>query len=195
MTDTRYTIADMLAKLGPEQVKNSLVRAGLFIVGYELMKSQIVDATRGFFVIGFDEHGLTTDEKYESKVRSRHKKEFEACLLWLVSMEALTEAQADRVRAIRDHRNELAHELPRYVTNPGAEVDTKLLREMRDVIALLGRFWGSIEVSIDPQFDGEDVDLDGIVSGTTLLVDLLIDASEISNEGAPNGNETSGGLR
>lgn len=176
MAGTRYTITDMLEKLEPEQVKRSLTRVGLFVVGYELLKNQIVDAARGFFIIGFDEHGLTTDPAYETNVRSRHKKEFEACLLWLVHMEALTEAQAERVRAIRDHRNELAHELPRYVTNPGTEVDFDLLREMRDIIAHLGRYWGSREVSIDPQCDGTNVDAASIVSGTTLLLDLLIDA-------------------
>ena len=40
---------------------------------------------------------------------------FGASLLWLVEGDALSEAHAARIRALRDYRNEVAHELPKML--------------------------------------------------------------------------------
>lgn len=170
-------LADLVAKMEPEAIRRSLVRVGLFIAGYEFLKGEIVDKARGFFVCGFDEEGQTTNPAYEMHVRALHKKEFDACLLWLVSMDGLTEQQADRVRAVRAHRNDVAHALPTYIVNPGTDVDLALLREMRDLIARLGQFWGSIELSINPDFDDAEDDVE-VLSGTLVMMDHLIAAAE-----------------
>jgi hypothetical protein len=172
-------VAALLDKIEPGEVRRSLVRAGLFIAGYELLKGEIVDRVRQFFVQGFDEEGPTRDPSYETKVRALHKKEFEACLLWLAQCDALNHQQVQAVKAVRAHRNEMAHELPRFIVDVTAVVDVALLREMRDVIASLGRFWGAIEVSIDPDFDGVDVDSSESKSGVQLLMDHLISAAEL----------------
>lgn len=168
---------ELLRKVEPTAIRRSLVQAGLFITGYELLKSEIVDASRGFFIDGFNEEGLTMSPVYEARVRSLHKKEFDACPLWLVSLNALTEHEAERVRAVRAHRNAIAHEIPKYIISPGTEVDLALLREMRELIARLSQFWGVIEMSINPDFDDVEEDVE-IRSGALIMMDHLIGAAE-----------------
>lgn len=157
-----------------------MARAGLFIAGYELLKGEIVDRVRDFFVNGFDGDRPIRDSSYDTKVRALHKKEFEACLLWLAQSEALSEPQVQVVKAARAHRNDVAHELPRFLVDAAAQVDLDLLRELREVIASLGQFWGAIEVSMDPDFDGIEVDSAEIKSGVQLLMDHLIAAAELA---------------
>ena len=49
---------------------------------------------------------------------------------------------------------------------PMPEVDVNMLAELRDIMHSLDRFWGAIEVDINPDFDGnrDEIDFDGIRS-------------------------------
>lgn len=176
VTDPR--LAAVLAKTAASEVRRSLIRASLFMAGFELLKGEILDRVQQFYVFGFDENGPSRDAMYETKVRALHKKEFEACLLWLGQQDALSDVELELVRAVRAHRNQLAHELPRFILEPGADIDLPLLSKMRDLIASLGRFWGRMEVSMNPDFDGVDVDETEIRSGILVLMDHLIDAAD-----------------
>jgi hypothetical protein len=82
---------------------------------------------------------------------------------------------------MREHRNEIAHELPRMlVDSDHAGIDIALLQELRDIIAALGRFWGRIEVDTDPDLVGHEIADADIVSGVSLLMDHLVAAAEKS---------------
>ena len=101
-------------KLAPPTVRAALLRAGMFLTGWELLKGEIQHGVRQFFVVGSDQSDPRIDPRYERDVLARHQHPFEASLLWLVDHGALSEAQAARVRELRTHRNEVAHELPSY---------------------------------------------------------------------------------
>ena len=60
---------------------------------------------------------------------SRHKVPFKACLNWLVEMAALTAEQAGRLDDIYRHRNDLSHELSKYIVDPHLEPDIELFLE------------------------------------------------------------------
>ncbi len=167
-----------LGKLEPDAIRSSLVRAGLFLAGWELLVGEIVDKVKDFYLMGFDATGELY-EGYEEKVLKLHRKStLRASLIWLVKREALTLWQMERVYVLKDHRNDLAHELPKILLDPGHEVSTDLFKEVLDMISVLGRFWGGIEVDINPDFDGADVNRDEIVSGTMLLMGYIVQAAE-----------------
>ena len=72
---------------------------------------------------------------YKAKVLDRApKSRFRASLLWLVDMEAITLAQADRLDEIYDHRHDLTHELIKYVVDPKFEPDVDLLADALDIL-------------------------------------------------------------
>lgn len=170
------TVTDRLAaKLAPEVMGAALIRAGALLTGYELVKSSILDGVRGFFTFGFTEAGPTVDPDYADKVLSLVPgNAFRASVAWLVANGALELRHVDSLERIRAHRGEVAHELARLLVDVETEVSTILLLELRDCMHALDRFWGGIEVDIDPDIDAADIDYDGIRSGSGLLVDYLV---------------------
>lgn len=163
---------DRLAgKLAPVTVRRSLVQAGAILTGYELVKSSIMDGVRGFFTLGLRP---TPSSEYETHVLALAPgKPFQASVAWLVSMDALHPEHVQALENIRVHRHKLAHELASLLVDLGAEVDTRVLSDLRDVMAALDRFWISIDVQTNPDFDGVDVDLDGAQTGSGILFDYL----------------------
>ena len=129
---------------------------------------------RGFFVSEFDESGLTYSTEYERDVLSRDRSTVRASLLWLLDMKAITSEQLAAFDKMREHRNEVAHELPNLLFDSDFSVDLRLLNELHIMLRSIDRFFGEITVDTDPAFDGEEVDLDGIKSGTTLLLEYII---------------------
>lgn len=120
---------------------------------------------------------------YRTKVLVRHKSVFEASLAWLIEAKALTVEQAAQVRAIKKHRDEIAHELPNLLLDRDREVRTDLLDQMKELIGVLGRFWGGVEASINPDFDDVEVDESAIVSGTDMVMSVLVAAArEVHDE-------------
>lgn len=178
MSDDQFVQA-LSKKFDPVVIRSNLVRADLFLAGWETLKSEIENQVRNFFSHGFNSHGPRYSPRYKTDVLSRHESRFQASLLWLVEQDALSEAQAVRVREMRDHRNEIAHELRTVLIDPEhAGVDLGLLREMRDIIAALGVFWGRIEVDINEDLADQDIADADIKSGVSLLMDYLVAAAE-----------------
>jgi hypothetical protein len=164
-------------KLAAPAIRVALQRAGIFLTGWELLKNDIEDRVRGFYEIRTG----TVDERYESEVLSRSKHRLEASVLWLVEMGALTEARAARVQEIREHRNEIAHQLPKLLVDPNHEIDLTLMKDMAVIIRAIGAFFGRIAMDSDPEFAGRDVKDEDIRSGTSLLMDHLVAACEATH--------------
>jgi hypothetical protein len=164
------------AKLAPESVATTLIRAGCFLSAYELIKSEIVDRVHDFFWCGMQDGVALHDEaRYDRHVRALHpKSKYLASCAWLVKQEALTSQQVVTLGDIYKHRQEIAHELPKLLVDPDFEVKTDLLLAAVECVRRLGVFWGSIEADTSPDFDGIEVDYEGIKSGSFLLMEYLV---------------------
>jgi hypothetical protein len=160
-------------KLEAEQLRVTLIQAGLYLVAFELLKNDVVDRTKGFFQLGFDSGGLIYSPDYQSKVLSLAPNKFDASARWLVTVDALTADQADELIELRQHRNEIAHELPNLLIDPSVHFSPDRLARCRFYVDLLGLFWGRILVDTDPAYDGREVEDSAIKSGTSLLLDHI----------------------
>lgn len=163
------------AKLAPESVVRTLIHAGCFLSAYELIKSEVIDHVHEFFWYGFKDGKHFYDEaRYQESVASRDpKSHYRASCAWLVEMDALTAAQVVSLEEIQKHRHEIAHELPKLLIDPNFKIKTDLLVAGIECVRRLGVFWGSMEVDLDPAWDGREVNYDGIKSGPYLLMDYL----------------------
>jgi hypothetical protein len=103
-----------------------------------------------------------------------HKHPYQAACLWLVNNDVLTEEQARTLDAVRVHRNEVAHELPKFAVDPDAEVDVDLLVSACECLAVVCLFWGRVYVATDERFDGRDIADEDIVSPMVSLLDILL---------------------
>lgn len=160
------------AKLAPESVATTLMRAGCFLSAYELIKPQIIDSVHDFFWCKDGSH-VYNEAQYARNVLSLGANKYLASCAWLVKMDALTDEQVATLAEIRTHRNEVAHELPKLLVDPDFEVRTELLAEAVEIVRRLGVFWGSIEADTNPDFDDREIDYEGIKSGSYLLMEYL----------------------
>lgn len=167
--------ANIAAKLAPESVGLTLVRAGCFLSAYELIKSEVVGNVHEFYLSGLDQGKLQYDEvRYQSEVRQLDPKSvFRASCTWLVQRDALTAEQVGILEEIRQHRNQIPHELPNLLINPDMDVRVDLLLSAIECVRTLGIFWASIEVATDPIWVDRDIDYEGIKSGSYLLLEYL----------------------
>ena len=161
-------------KLAAPNIRIALQRAGMFLTGWELLQSDILEGVRGFFELS---PGVVSPE-YQLEVLDRDKYPFEASLQWLVAQGAVTTAEAARVRSFRAHRNEIAHELPKLLVDPQHNIDTTMLADMAAILRSIGVFWGRIAIETNGDFDGKDVKDDDIRSGATVLMAHLVTACE-----------------
>jgi hypothetical protein len=163
-------------KIAPEAVLLTLVQAGSFLSAYELIKYDVVEQVRNFFLTGFDEEGLTySDAGYQRSVLSLNSKSrFRASAAWLQSMDAITTEEVTKLEEIKNHRDEIAHEMPRLLVEPDFVVKTQLLAEAAEIVRRLGVFWGTIAVQTDSVSDPDEVDYEAIKSGSYLLMEYLV---------------------
>ncbi|QKZ22872.1 hypothetical protein [Streptomyces chartreusis] len=174
-------------KLAPESVTTTLIRAGCFLSAYELIKPQVIDRVRDFFLCGIEEGEESYDEvwsEYRQNVVVRNpKNRYLASCDWLVEMKALTAEQVATLGEIQKCRHEVAHELPKLLVDPDFEVRIDLLAAAVEIVRRLGVFWGSITADTDPQFDGQEIEYDDIKSGPYLLMEYLASIAGIGQNG------------
>jgi hypothetical protein len=96
------------AKLAPDAVALTLVRAGCFLSAYELIKSEVVDKVHGFFWNEFEDG----EQRYDEAVSTG-------------SVEPESTEQVAMLEEVHAHRQEIAHELPKLLVDPDFEIRTE----------------------------------------------------------------------
>lgn len=170
-----------LRKLAPDAVKANLMQASLFLTAFELLQLELVDKVQTFYAADFDEEarGIET-EAYRKEVlvlappdAHPNTKKFHASCAWWVKDGTLTADDVEKIKAIKKHRNLIAHELPKILIDPEFSVDLQLFSQVRRLITILGRFWGRIAVDSHEEYDGQEVPDESIQSGSMLLIGYI----------------------
>lgn len=174
------------AKLRPDVIRGTLAFAGLYQVTHEMIKHAVLTKVREFFCSDLNLDGsdsMTTEEndRYRCCVLALAENRFRASLLWLVKNDAITEIQADRLELIRGHRDDLVHELIKYLIDPDDDPDVDLLADAIATLKDLHRFWINVELSTGGFFrpDGSDVgdvDADEVMPLSLMVLQQCLDA-------------------
>lgn len=161
--------------LNPASLKNNIITASVHSMAFEMLKSAIEDKIREFFTNGFDEHGPIVSEDYKEKVLKLNRSRTYASLNWLKNMEAIDDNDLETFERIKRHRNELTHELFRFVAQ-GCSFDVR--ESFNDMVALLRKvemwWFVNLEMEIDPESYPPDLDLDQVSPGRVWMLELLI---------------------
>ncbi len=179
------------------RLRGQLAAAGLYLVAFELLQNAIIERIKGFYGFNADlwralgievEKGHWDEPKREwlaglgldggsdatkisdTDVRKRS-------IEWLVKMSAIESSDADEIARIVNHRNEIAHELPKVLLE--GQVDIEELRWIRQLVNKIEIWWiREVEIPSSPEFDGRDVSDADISPGPVILLDLLISAAQ-----------------
>jgi hypothetical protein len=169
--------------LDPDVVRPSLFLATMFITTFEILKNSIVDRIRDFYSVGWSESGSTVDPEYQREVASRKKSILYASLEWLIEYEAIDAKDIETFEKLKGIRNQLAHQLFEVVTG---QIESEHEAQFSALVELLRKievWWVvNVEIPINPDFDGQDINEEGIVPGAVLSLQMLIEVASGNTE-------------
>jgi hypothetical protein len=176
MSDHRERAQRGWAKfLNPEVLRSNLIVASIFLAAYEMLRASVIDRIRSFFSNEFRDGEWIANEDYQTKCLALDKSPLRASLLWLKQMSTIDDADIARVDRIREHRNELAHDLPKFLGTADAEVNVQLLVGIYELVAKIDRWWiREVDMTTDPDFDGREVADEDITSGNMLFIQMML---------------------
>lgn len=162
--------------LNPQVLRQNLISASIFISAYELCRNFIIDHPRTFFTDFWKPEEAQLSPEYMKEVLSLARSPLEASLLWFKSMDAINECDIEKLNQARQLRNKLAHDLPKYISEPDCKIEPSAFEGLIEVTHKIGVWWIlNFELPINPEFSGEEVDESGIKVGTVLMIQMMID--------------------
>ena len=169
--------------LDPDLVRPSLFLATMFITTFEILKNSIVDRIRDFYSVGLSESCSTVNPEYQCEVASRKKSILYASLEWLIEHEAIDAKDLEIFEKLKGIRNQLAHQLFEVVTG---QIESEHEAQFSVLVELLRKievWWVvNVEIPINPDFDGQDINEEGIVPGAVLSLQMLIEVASGNTE-------------
>lgn len=180
-------IESWMKVLHPRILKSNLIATSLYLAAWELFRSSVIAHVSGFYSLGWD-GSPTPSPEYQAQVSSRDKREFRATMRWFKEQGAIVDADFEVADRARQHRNELAHDLPSFITRATHNVDTALMGELCELLRKIDLWWiRNIEIPTNPDFD--DVDTDSIPdseihSGNMIFLGMVFDIVSGNDDGA-----------
>lgn len=170
--------------LDPKQLKSNLIRASVFLSAYELLKGAIVEHPRTFFGDGINngEDLLSPDYKKEVIDLSPKKDIFDASCRWFVKTNAISKSDLELIGTIRSARNEIAHQIPQYLTDVRFQVKTSLLESVFSILDKIEHWWiRNFEIPINPDYDDiepPEIPDEEIVSLRVIAMQIILNAAQ-----------------
>jgi hypothetical protein len=162
--------------LNPASVKSNLISAALFIAAFETLKSSIVSWNRRYNSIGDPENLTSTNKPEAGGFSSPDNPSLVSAVKNLVEMGVFNDEDARILDELRRHRNELAHELLKFIVSTDHSISVESLHLCHALVAKLDRWWiMNIEVPLNPEFDGCPPEENSVHSGNMMILGLIID--------------------
>jgi hypothetical protein len=134
-------VADFEELFDMKLIQKKLIDASLFLMAYEPLKASIVDGVKDFFIDGINKEGFTYSDSYRSKVLPRANHVFEASLIWLLEVDAISEDDKLKIQELRDYRNSIAHDIPTTIYDPSQSIDLTKLELAGLYLNKIDNFW------------------------------------------------------
>ena len=162
--------------LNPEVLKGNLISISLYMTAFELFKSQVISKPETFFSDGFNKNGLTLGKEYDLEVMSRSKSKLYASLLWIKDNGGIDDEDLKLFDLARLHRNELAHQILKYIADSHKNVDPMLLTKLIGLLAKIEKWWFRwFELAIQPDMLPDDANPDDVVAGPIWSLQMILD--------------------
>ncbi|OHX25394.1 hypothetical protein BHL63_13510 [Xanthomonas alfalfae] len=169
--------------LDPEVVRPSLFTATMFITVFEILKNTVVDRIRDFYSESWSKEGNAVSSEYASNVLSRNKSVVYASLNWLVELEAIDQSDLAIFEQLKNTRNLLAHRLFDVVTGHVESNHQEQFDVLVDFLRKIEVWWVvNFELAINPDYDSQQIDESGIVPGSILSLQILLQVASGSTE-------------
>lgn len=106
--------------LNPDVLRPRLISASIYLAAFELLKDAIIERIEDFFTDSYGPKGNVVSSQYQTEVLARQKSKVGASLEWLKDHNAISNEDIDDFNSIRVCRNEVAHEMPKFLVGDSA---------------------------------------------------------------------------
>lgn len=163
-----------IEELSSEEITQKLTYVGFVLIAFELVKSLIIAPIR-FFYHNTTYTGSSLFHSYEQDVLSKHKKEFEACLLYLRDfMKAIDNEDFDSIQELREHRNNLAHNIVNELQSLNIKDYYTLFERVDKALFNLSKHNTFMEIGADPELKDKGIDWKTLKGHEYLLFEEIL---------------------
>ena len=172
------TTDEWKAFLNPEIVRTKLISAGSFLVAHEMLIDSIMRHPLSSFADRWTSGGPEQSKKYTTEVLALDPKgkddALRGSIVWLRNAEAITSEDESDIRMVTDARNEVAHEMSAMVSGSKPPNFANHFVTLMALLQKIEKWWiVNVEIATDPDFDGQEIDEDGIISGPSWSMQIL----------------------
>jgi len=158
----------------PKVLRENLMSSSVYISSYEMCREFIVSKPKDFFTDNWGVDGETLSDEYLDDVMCFDKSPLKASLLWFKEQGAIDDQDIIKFDLARMHRNEIAHNMPMFISDPSHEVNGQTFSSLLEVTHKIGVYWVlNYELSLNPDYDGQEVDEKGIQIGTIMMINMM----------------------
>lgn len=163
-----------IEELSSEEITQRLTYVGFVLIAFELVKSLIITPIK-YFYKDTTFTGSSLFHSYEQDVLSRHKNDFEACLLYLRDfMKAIDDDDFKTIQKLREHRNFLAHNIVDELQNLKIGDYWSLLEKVDKALFNLSNHNTFMEIGADPEFQNKGIDWKTLKGHEYLLFEEIL---------------------
>lgn len=175
MTDTTDAWA---AFLNPDVARPKLIGAGLFLLAHEMLIDSIKRHPLDFFSNQWTPDGPVPSDKYRAEVLALDPKgkndPLRGSIAWLRKVDAITAEDELAIKTVTDARNKLAHEMTTMFHSAMFPGFMEHFATLLDLVQKIEKWWiVNVELPTNPDFDSQEIDEDGIISGPSWIMRLL----------------------
>lgn len=163
-------------------VKKYLTNASLLLIGWELLKSVIIDNLKGFLCFNYETINgqlvLIESEEYKREVLSLDKRDrLNASCLYSLKLGIITDDEYAEIRRLREVRNSVAHELLKILHEDDFHIYDSDIHSLNALVEKIEVWWlKNVEIPTDPDLldmDEDQIDWNGVASGRMLILRYL----------------------
>ena len=163
-------------------VKKYLNNASLFLLAWEMLKSVVIDNLKNFICMDWETINgkwvQIENEDYKKKVLSLDSDRFKASCLYSIQMEIVTNDDYKEILKLRDLRNEITHELEKFLLEDGLHINDKDILSMKNLIGKIDQWWiVNVEAATDPNvlaLNQDKIDWDNVTSVRMIVLKYLL---------------------
>jgi len=175
-------------------IKRNLILSALFLFAYEVLKQSILDDVFSFLVFDDTEEQVAADK---AELRKLDRNKWTASCLFLEDLGIISHEDLDAIGEIEEHRNTIAHEMPRLLLDQALDVNIAHLNSIVRILQEVDRWRKEFDVlPMHPELD-----VDEVYSGRMMIVgkimwDVLSEYMDLESTeptavdmtGSPNGS-------
>ena len=123
-----------------------------------MLKNSVVDHPRTFYTSTWEDGKFIPGPKYKAEVLALDNDPLISSSMWFQNNGAISADDIILLRGFRSHRNEIVHELPKFLGDAKSNVQHEYFIGMFYLVSKIDKWWiQNFEIPINSDFDNRNL--------------------------------------